>query len=72
VLVEVRAMLAGAVGLLDDLTKPADSDSLMTLIYNIQKITLAAETEMNKAILSCKRARGQTLENVSLTKPTLH
>ena len=72
VLAEIRAMLAGAIDLLGDSSKLAEPDELKGLIRNIQEITIIAETEMNKANLSCKRARSQLLEQVHTTKPTLH
>src|SRR5262249_27673319 len=72
VLAEARAMLAGVIDLLDDSSKPAESDDLKRLVRNIQQITIIVETEMNKANLSCKRARGQLLEQIQATKPTLH
>ncbi len=72
VLAEMRAILAGAVNLLDDSRKPAEPDDLKALVRNIQELTIIAETEMNKTILSCKRARSQLLEQITATKPTLH
>ena len=72
VLTEMRAILAGAVNLLDDSSKPAESDDLKALVRNIQELTIIAETEMNKTILSCKRARSQLLKQIQATKPTLH
>jgi hypothetical protein len=72
VLAEMRAILAGAVNLLDDSHKPAEPDDLKALVRNIQELTIIAETEMNKTILSCKRARSQLLEQITATKPSLH
>ena len=71
-LAEIRAILAGIINLLDDSSKPAKSDDIKKLLHNIQELTIIAETEMNKANLSCKRARGQMLEQIPATKPTLH
>ena len=72
VLAEMRAMLAGAIDLLDDSSTPAAPEDLKGLIRNIQGITVIVETEMNKATLSCKRARSQLLEQMPATRPTLH
>jgi hypothetical protein len=72
VLAEMRAILAGAVNLLDDSSKPAESDELKGLVRNIQELTIIAEMEMNKTMLSCKRARRQLLERIPATKPTFH
>lgn len=72
VLAETRAILAELVTSLDDLSKPAKPEDLKALVHNIQEITLIMETEMNKTILSCKRARINLLEQIPATKPTLH
>ncbi|MFH1043518.1 MAG: hypothetical protein V1796_00275 [Pseudomonadota bacterium] len=72
VLADIRAMLAGAVNLLDDSSKAAEPDDLKGLLRDFQEISVILETEMNKAILSCKRARRQLLEQMPATKPTLH
>jgi len=54
---EVRAMLAGIVDLMADGTKPATPKDLVQAMRNIQQLTIAAETEIHKAVLSCTRAR---------------
>jgi hypothetical protein len=72
VLHDIRAMLAGAVDLLDDSSKAAEPDDLKGLVRNFQEISIILETEMNKAILSCVRARRQPLEQIPATKPTSH
>ena len=71
-LADIRAMLAGAIDLLDDSSKAAEPDDLKGLVRNFQEISVILETEMNKAILSCTRARRQLLEQIPATKPTLH
>ena len=72
VLAETRAMLTGVVDLLNDSSKPAKPEDLKALVRNIQGLTLILETEMNKTILSCKRARINLLEQMPAIKPTLH
>lgn len=72
VLAEIRAMLVGVINLLDDSSKTAEPDDLKGLVRNIQEITIIVETELNKAIYSCVRARRQLLEQIPATKPTLH
>ena len=72
VLAELRSFLAGALELLRDLSKPAGPDDIKALLHNIQRMTIIAETEMNKANLSCKRARVQVVDQMPATKPTLH
>ena len=65
VLSELRAMLAGAVDVLDDPSKPARPDDIEDLLQNVQQITIIAETEINKANISCTRARSQALETLA-------
>ena len=72
VLAEMRAMLAGIVDVLLDSNKPAEPNDLGDLLRNIQEMTIIAETEMNKANLSCKRARSHALAQIPATKPSLH
>ena len=73
VLGDVRSMLAGAVNLLNDPSKPAQGDDLKGLLHSFKEIAKIAEVEMNAAIQSCKRARDQgTTARQSLTRPTLH
>ena len=72
VLQEIRAMLKGVVNVLEDDSKPAQPGDLKGLLHNLQKMTLIAETEINQAILSCKRARVQNLAQVPASRPTLH
>lgn len=69
---ELRAMLAGAVELLDDPSKSASPDEIRKLLQNIHQATIIAEGEMNKTVISCKRARSHALEIISAVKPTLH
>jgi len=71
-LAEIRSMLAGAIDLLDDQSKPAEPDDLKALIRNIQELTIIVEKEMNKINLSCKRARSKLLKQIPATKPILH
>ena len=72
VLAEMRAMLAGIVDVLLDSNKPAEPNDIKDLLRNIQELTIIAETEMNKANLSCKRARRHALAQIPATKPSLH
>lgn len=72
VLAELRSFLAGIVDLLGDLSKPAGPDDIKALLHNIQRMTIIAETEMNKANLSCKRARVQAIDRMPASRPTLH
>ena len=72
VLGEVRAMLAGAVKLLEDESKSAELSELKAFTYNLHDIGKVAEKEMNAAIQSCRRARGQGGPHGPVNNPTMH
>jgi hypothetical protein len=69
VLSEVRAFFAGIVDLMADRTKPATPQDLAQVLRTIQQLTIAGETEIHKAVLSCTRARRQALSTSVATKP---
>ena len=71
VLSEMRAMLAGIVDLMADRTKPATPEDLTQALRNIQQLTIAGETEIHKAVLSCTRARRHAMSQSSATRPPL-
>ncbi len=58
---EVRAIFDGAATMLADETKVASASELKSLLHNLQRLTLAADEQLNKVIQSCKRARGQAI-----------
>jgi hypothetical protein len=64
-LAELHAMFNGAAGLLADETKPAPAHELKALLRNLQQMTIVADEQINKAVQSCKRARGQRLETMA-------
>lgn len=68
---EIRAMLAGAIDLLDDAGKPAPPDQLKGLADNLQALATIVEKEVNSVIGSCTRARRQLLAGTR-SKPTVH
>ena len=72
VLTEMRALLTGIVGLLEDETKPATPDDLTEILHTVQKMTLIGEVEIQKAVLSCTRARRLGLSQTPATRPPLH
>lgn len=61
-LAELHAMFEGAARLLADESKPAPAHELKALLRNLQQMTIVADEQINKAVQSCKRARGQHLE----------
>jgi hypothetical protein len=64
-LAELHAMFDGAAVLLADETKPAPVHELKALLRNLQQMTIVADEQINKAMQSCKRARGQRLETMA-------
>ncbi len=68
---EMRAMLAGVVDLMADRAKPATSKDLARVLRSIQQLTIAGETEIHKAVLSCARARRHAMSGPLATRPAL-
>lgn len=64
-LAELHAMFDGAAALLTDESKPAPAQELKALLRNLQQMTIIADEQINKAMQSCKRARGQRLETMA-------
>ena len=64
-LAELHAMFDGAARLLADDSKPAPDHELKGLLRNLQQMTIVADEQINKAVQSCKRARGQRLETMA-------
>jgi hypothetical protein len=62
---ELHTMLEGAARLLADEAMPAPEHELKALLRNLQKMTIIADELINKAVQSCKRARGQGLETMA-------
>lgn len=65
---EIRAMLAGAINLLDEAGLPAAPDEIGGLGENLQALAAILEKEMNAVVLSCSRARRQVLAEMRRTK----
>ena len=65
VLAELHAVFDAAAALLVDEAKPAPADELKALLRNLQQMTIVADEQINKALQSCKRARGQRLETMA-------
>jgi len=61
-LAELHAMFDGAAGLLADETKAAPDQELKGLLRYLHQMTVVADEQINKAVQSCQRARGQRLE----------
>ena len=64
-LAELHAMFEGASVLLADDTKSAPNPELKGLLRNLQQMTIVADEQINKAVQSCKRSRGQRLETMA-------
>jgi len=61
-LAELCSMFGGAAELLADDEQPAPAHELKALLRNLQQLTLLSDEAINKAVQSCKRARGHQLE----------
>lgn len=64
-LAELHAIFEGASGFLADDTKAAPDTELKGLLRNLQQMTIVADQQINKAVQSCKRSRGQRLETMA-------
>jgi hypothetical protein len=62
---ELHSMFDGAARFLADQSKPAQDQELKALLRNMQQMTIVADEHINKAVQSCKRARGQRLETMA-------
>ena len=71
-LFELKDMFGGAVNLLDDLSKPAAVDDLKGLMKNFQQMSIIAETEINRIVLDCERARKRPSNALAADNRTLH
>ncbi len=69
---EMRAMLEGVHVVARDPTKPATFDDIAQALGNVRELTRISEREIHEAVLSCTRARRQTLHSMPTAKPTLH
>lgn len=67
-LAEVYAMMAGAAELLSRDEVSTDARELKELLRNLQRLTIAADEQLNRIVQSCQRARGQMLEAMAPTR----
>ena len=72
VLGKVRAILAGAITLLDHPGRPASPDDFKGLSDKLQALAIVLEKEMNVVLLSCTRARRPAPAGMRQTKPIVH
>ena len=68
----MRAMLGGIGVVASDPTKPATFDDIAQALGNVHELTRISERKIHEAVLSCTRARRQTLRSLPTAKPTLH
>lgn len=71
-LAEVQSMFAASARLLADHSKPAPKQSLEEFARNAQKMTVIAESSINKVVQSCKRARAHHGEPMAATFTDRH
>ena len=72
VLFHLRDMFGSAANLLDDPSKPAAVDDLKGLLKNFQQMSIIVETEINRIVLNCERARKKPSNLVAVDNRTLH
>ena len=72
VLFHLRGMFGSAANLLDDPSKPAAVDDLKGLLKNFQQMSIIVETEINRVVLDCERARKRPSNLVAVDNRTLH
>ena len=72
VLFDLSDMFVGAANLLDDPSKPAAVDDLKGLLRNFQQMSIIVETEINRIVLDCERARKRPSNFVAADNRTLH
>jgi hypothetical protein len=72
VLFHLRDMFGSAANLLDDPSKPAAVDDLKGLLKNFQQMSIIVETEINRVVLDCERARKRPSNLVAVDNRTLH
>jgi hypothetical protein len=66
VLAEMHAMFAGAGPLLADESTPVTQRELNDLLRNFQKLAITADEAINRVIQSCKRARAQHIDSMTV------
>ena len=66
VLAEIHTMLKGAMPLLAEESTPAARRELNDLLRNFQKMAIKADEAINRVIQSCKRARAQHIESMTV------
>ena len=64
---EIYAMMAGAEDLLSRDAVSADPRGLKELLRNLQRLTIAADEQINRIVQSCQRARGQMQQAMAST-----
>jgi hypothetical protein len=72
ILAEIRVMLEAARELADDPSKPAEPADVVATLGHFREITRIAEHEIHEAVLSCTRARRQTLRALPAMKAVFH
>ena len=69
---EMRAMMAGICDLVARDAEAESKTTLETTFKHVRELTRIMEFEIHEAVLSCARARRQTLVGISTQNPTLH
>jgi len=72
VLSEVRSMAVATHNLATDLTKPTSAQDIAGTLGHLRKLTRIVEHEIHELVISCTRARRDTLRGTPATRPVLH
>ena len=69
---EVHALISGLHQVASDASIPAAPSDIATSLEHMRELTRIAETEINRAVLDCTRARRQAMGSVGTTRATRH
>jgi hypothetical protein len=65
-------MIAGVHQVASDPSKPAELSDITTTMKHVWELTRIAESEINRIVLDCTRARRQLMGFVGAARPTRH
>jgi hypothetical protein len=68
----MRALFAGIQEVASDAAKPTESSEIATTMKHLREMTRIADSEINRVVLDCTRARRHLMGTVGTAKPTRH
>ena len=72
VLSEARGMMVATYNLATDLTQPTSAQVIAGTLGHLRKLIRIVEHEMHELVISCTRARRDSLRGTPATRPVLH